>query len=142
MRQTRFPLAAKPFQQRILVLVRDKAPRKKCSQFLELIGSVAVAVPADYTRYNQPCTHMEMAGEIVKRGSAARYPSPGTAGPASQPCDGAIPAHGPDGFSPQDFVALQIFCCRAVISAPWAHDLPGRFPARDLRPAARPRPRR
>jgi len=91
---------------------------------------------------NQLRAYMEMAGEIVKRGSAARYPSPGTAGPASQPCDGAIPAHGPDGFSPQDFVALQIFCCRAVISAPWAHDLPGRFPARDLRPAARPRPRR
>jgi hypothetical protein len=30
---------------------RDKAPRGKCSQFLELIGSVAVAVPADYARY-------------------------------------------------------------------------------------------
>src|SRR6266568_5969551 len=30
---------------------RDKAPRGKRSQFLELIGSVAVAVPADYTRY-------------------------------------------------------------------------------------------
>jgi hypothetical protein len=34
---------------------RDKATRGKRSQFLELIGSVAVAVPADYTRYmNQP----------------------------------------------------------------------------------------
>jgi hypothetical protein len=30
---------------------RDKAPRRECSQFLELIGSVAVPAPADYTRY-------------------------------------------------------------------------------------------
>ena len=35
--------------------IEDKAPRRKCSQFLELIGSAAVAVPADYTRYmNRP----------------------------------------------------------------------------------------
>ena len=30
---------------------RDKVPRRKCSQFLELIGSVAVPAPADYTIY-------------------------------------------------------------------------------------------
>src|SRR5262245_1306456 len=30
---------------------RDKVPRRKCSQFLELLGSLAVPAPADYTRY-------------------------------------------------------------------------------------------
>jgi hypothetical protein len=48
---------------------RDKAPRRKCSQFLDLIGSVAVAVPADYTRYmNQACIYMRKVGEAVKDG--------------------------------------------------------------------------
>jgi hypothetical protein len=59
---------------------RDKAPRK-CSQFLELIGSVAVAVPADYTRYmNQPCVYMGKVGETVKFGWE-RHPRRGTVGP-------------------------------------------------------------
>jgi hypothetical protein len=48
---------------------RDKATRGKCSQFLELLGSVAVAVPANYTRYmNQPCIYMGKVGETVKDG--------------------------------------------------------------------------
>src|SRR6266487_5093717 len=46
---------------------RDKAPRRKCSQFLEQLGSVAVAVPADYTRYmNQLFIDMGKVGETVK----------------------------------------------------------------------------
>jgi hypothetical protein len=46
---------------------RDKATRGKRSQFLELIGSVAVAVPANCTRYmNQPCIYMGKVGETVK----------------------------------------------------------------------------
>jgi hypothetical protein len=62
---------------------RDKAPRK-CSQFLELIGSVAVAVPADYTRYmNQPCVYMEKVGETVKFGWE-RHPRRGTVGPPQE----------------------------------------------------------
>jgi hypothetical protein len=48
---------------------RHKGPRRKCSQFLELVGSVAVAVPADYTRYmNQACIYMRKLGETVKDG--------------------------------------------------------------------------
>src|SRR4030081_496441 len=45
----------------------DKAPRKKCIQILELIGSVAVAVPARLhaTYMNQPCIHMGKAGETA-----------------------------------------------------------------------------
>ena len=34
-----------------LCCYRDKVPPRKCSQFLELIGSVAVPAPANYTRY-------------------------------------------------------------------------------------------
>jgi hypothetical protein len=51
----------------------DEGHRRKCSQFLELIGSVVVAVPADYTRYEPNVCYMEMAREIVKNGSAARH---------------------------------------------------------------------
>src|SRR5215831_4563222 len=64
---------------------RDKAPRRKRSQFLELIGSVAVPAPADYTRYiyiymNQPCIYVGKVGETVKY-DWARHPRPGTVGP-------------------------------------------------------------
>src|SRR6266436_10204800 len=46
---------------------RDKAPRRKCSQFLELISSVVVVVPADYTLYmNQLFIYMGRVGETVK----------------------------------------------------------------------------
>jgi hypothetical protein len=52
MLQTRLSLAAEPTQQQILLLAMETKPfGGKCSQFLELIGSVVVAVPADYTRY-------------------------------------------------------------------------------------------
>jgi len=51
----------------------DEGHRRKCSQFLELIGSVVVAVPADYTRYEPNVWYMEMAREIVKNGNAARH---------------------------------------------------------------------
>jgi hypothetical protein len=51
-----------------------KDHRRKCSQFLELIGSVVVAVPADYTRYEPNVCYMEMAREIVKNVSAAWHP--------------------------------------------------------------------
>jgi len=44
-------LAADPPQQRIFVIaVAIKAPKEMIT-ILELIGSVVVAVPADYTRY-------------------------------------------------------------------------------------------
>jgi hypothetical protein len=44
-------VAADPPQQRILVFaVEIKTPGGNASQFLELIGSVVVAVPTDYTR--------------------------------------------------------------------------------------------
>src|SRR6266487_4886611 len=56
---------------------RDKAPRRKCSQFLELIGSVVVAVPADYTRYmNQPCIYVGKVGETVKWGHVGTMMDP------------------------------------------------------------------
>jgi hypothetical protein len=52
--------------------IEDKAPRRKCSQFLELIGSAAVAVPADYTRYmNRPL----IWGKWEKLSSTAGSPS-------------------------------------------------------------------
>ena len=50
-----------------------KATGGNARQFLELIGSVVVAVPADYTRYEPNVRYMEMAREIVKNGSAARH---------------------------------------------------------------------
>jgi hypothetical protein len=60
---------------------RDKAPRRKCSQFLDLIGSVAVAVPADYTRYmNQVCIYMRKVGEAVKDGWQPIAARPRTSG--------------------------------------------------------------
>jgi hypothetical protein len=50
--QPRLLPAAEPPQQRSLVLaIEDKALQGNAHNFLELIGSVAVAVPADYTRY-------------------------------------------------------------------------------------------
>jgi hypothetical protein len=52
----------------------DEGPRRQCSQFLELTGSVVVAVPADYTRYEPNICYMETTREIVKNGSAARHP--------------------------------------------------------------------
>jgi hypothetical protein len=46
--------------------------------------SVAVAVPADYTRYmNQPCVYMEKVGETVKFGWE-RHPRRGTVGPPQE----------------------------------------------------------
>jgi hypothetical protein len=49
-RHTPPSLAADSPQQRILVLAVEKGSRRKCSRFLELIGSLVVAVLADYTR--------------------------------------------------------------------------------------------
>jgi hypothetical protein len=49
MRQTQFSLAARPTQQRILVLAMAMKPFGRNA--LKLIGSVAVAVPADYRRH-------------------------------------------------------------------------------------------
>ena len=40
----------------------------------EGVGSVVVAVPADYTRYEPNIWYMEIAREIVKNGNAARHP--------------------------------------------------------------------
>src|SRR5262249_60399370 len=61
---------------------RDKAPRRKRSQFLELIGSVAVPAPADYTRYiYEPTVYLcGKVGETVKYGWAG-HPRRGTVGP-------------------------------------------------------------
>jgi hypothetical protein len=67
-------------ENRVYLTIETKPPGK-CSQFLELIGSVAVAVPADYTRYmNQPCVYMGKVGETVKFGWE-RHPRRGTVGP-------------------------------------------------------------
>src|SRR4029453_13534054 len=61
---------------------RDKAPRRKCSQFPELISSAAVAgtcrLHAIYM--NQPCIYVGKVGETVKCGWA-RHPRRGTVGP-------------------------------------------------------------
>jgi hypothetical protein len=44
---------------------------------VELISSVVVAVPSDYTRYIRTnCVLMQIAREIVKQGSANRHHSP------------------------------------------------------------------
>ena len=44
---------------------------------MELISSVVVAVPSDYTRYIRTnCVLMQIAREIVKQGSANRHHSP------------------------------------------------------------------
>ena len=70
---------------------RDKVPRRKCSQFLELIGSVAVAVPANCTRYmNQPCIYMGKVGETVKYGWA-RHPRRGDSGSHVSNADLVLP---------------------------------------------------
>ena len=61
---------------------RDKAPRRKCSQFPELISSAAVAgtcrLHAIYM--NQQCIYVGKVGETVKYGWA-RHPRRGTVGP-------------------------------------------------------------
>ena len=67
MRQTQFSLAAEPTQQRILALAMAMKPFGRNA--LELIGSVAVAVPADYTRHimkHQSGIYMGKVGETVK----------------------------------------------------------------------------
>src|SRR6266540_1758282 len=58
---------------------RDKAPRRKCSQFLELISSAAVA-RLHAIHMNQPCIYVGKVGETVKYGWA-RHPRRGTVGP-------------------------------------------------------------
>ena len=62
----------------------DKAPRKKCTQILELIGSVAVAVPARLhaTYMNQPCIHMGKAGETVKHAALSKNSQSNSTPPA------------------------------------------------------------
>jgi hypothetical protein len=61
---------------------RDKGPRRKCSQFPELISSAAVAgtcrLQAIYM--NQQCIYVGKVGETVKYGRA-RHPRRGTVGP-------------------------------------------------------------
>src|SRR5262252_1228178 len=61
---------------------RDKAPRRKCSQFLELIGSVAVPAPADYTRYIYEPT-VYLCGESGRNCQVrlGAHPRRGTVGP-------------------------------------------------------------
>ena len=68
---------------------RDKATRGKRSQFLELIGSVAVAVPADYTRY-EPTVYLY--GESG-RNCQVRLGVPSLAGGQSVPSKSEMVTH-------------------------------------------------
>src|SRR5262249_26022389 len=92
---------------------RDKAPRRKRSQFLELIGSVAVPAPADYTRYiYEPTVHL--------RGESGRNCEVRLGGPSS-PRDSRSHASNAELVLPIQYDARQtapsrraLICCKSI----------------------------
>ena len=83
MRQTQFSLAARPTQQRILVLAMAMKPFGRNA--LKLIGSVAVAVPADYRRHIIK-QHRVMKQQRVLYGESGRScQAPGLSGKITKP---------------------------------------------------------